>query len=611
MRRTASTERRSRVAILRFRPLWPYPARQWKQLVGVGLVTIVASFATALQPLPLKLLIDNGIGDRAIHGLPARLLGAIGLDDLGRRGIVTIAAAMTLLLTLLFAAMTAVLNWQWEIAGQSMVSDLMRTMHRALQRLSLQYHQQHDPGDLLSRAQWDSESIYTATSSLLIAPVVSLLTIGVVGWSAWNQSVRLTVVVVAVAPVLAVVTSFFGPRLRAKAKASREAQSAMVSFVTSVMHTLPVVQSFTGEERNLDQFRTLSDQAVATTRRDAFVAVLAESVGMLVSNIGAGVVLVLGGREVASGSMSLGTLLVFLIYVAALQSQAESLMILNRLLRAAEASLDRVMEVMESNEVIPEPVSPRSLRQPSRAPAIVFERVTAGYDAGRPVLDNIDLTIEPGEVVAIIGRTGAGKSTLVSLVSRVIDPWQGRVQFNGVDVRDVSLGELRAQVAVVRQQPILLSGSVADNIAYGSHTVSRHMVHQAARATRCDEFIRQMQDGYDTIIGEGGVTLSGGQRQRIAIARAILKPATVLVLDEPTSALDADAEQAIVDLLGHMRGHRTTLVIAHRLTTARAASRIVVLDAGRVVETGTHDELIAADGIYARFHELQTRSPTP
>jgi len=234
-----------------------------------------------------------------------------------------------------------------------------------------------------------------------------------------------------------------------------------------------------------------------------------------------------------------------------------------------------------------------------------LENVTFGYESARPVLKGVTLEAQPGEIVAIIGPTGTGKSTLVSLIPRFFDPWQGRVMIDGMDLRDVQLASLRKHVALVLQEPFLLPLTVAENIAYGRPEASRDEVVAAAVAASADGFIRRLPEGYDTVIGERGATLSGGEKQRISIARALLKDAPILILDEPTSALDAETEALLLEALDRLIAGRTTFIIAHRLSTIRNADRIVVMDDGQIIETGTHQELLAANGQYHRFHSLQ------
>jgi ATP-binding cassette subfamily B protein/subfamily B ATP-binding cassette protein MsbA len=305
--------------------------------------------------------------------------------------------------------------------------------------------------------------------------------------------------------------------------------------------------------------------------------------------------------------MSLGTLLVFLAYVRTLQTTAEELLKGFSNLKPVQASVERVLEVLDSEELIRETPGAQQLRERSRG-QICFEEVSFGYDRRHPILQGVTLTVRPGETVAIVGTSGAGKTTLVSLVLRFFDPWEGCVRLDGTDVRDIQISSLREQVALVLQEPFLLRLSVADNIAFGRPDATRAEIEAAAEAANAHSFISRLPDGYDTLIGQRGATLSGGERQRISIARALLKNAPILILDEPTSALDASAEAAVLGAIERLRAGRTTLVVAHRLSTARNADRIVVLDRGRIVEAGTHRDLFAARGFYYGFYSLQSQA---
>lgn len=587
--------------------------RRRHRLAVVILLSIVSSFGTMLQPLPFKFLIDNAIAGRPVTGRPARWLEAVGLGDASGRTLVVVAVIAGFVIAVSFMALAALLEQQWENVGQQMTGDVMSDMHAKVQRLSVAYHHRFDTGDTMSRIQWDSQGIYTMASAVLITPAVSIVTILAVGWSAWNQSSRVALVIMAFAPILAGASVYFGDRLRDAAKLQRESQTSTVSFVTQVMHSMPVVQAFTAEQRNLDTFRGLSSAAIESSRKQALTTALAQSISQFVGATGVAVVLVIGGREVALGRMSIGALVVFLQYSQTLQGQAEALLGAYRAARSTEVALDRVLDVLQSEGEIPEPSRPRSLTAPNRRgpSSVTFDGVRVGYEPGRPVILSVDLEIAAGESVALVGPTGAGKSTLLSMIPRVIDPWSGRVLVDGTDVRDVSLRDLREQVAVVRQEPILVHGTVADNIALGRPDAERSAIERAAEAAMATDFIHELPEGFDTLIGGDERSLSGGQRQRLAIARALLKESPILILDEPTSALDAAAEQAMVETIHRLRGRCTIFVIAHRLSTVRAVDRIVVLDQGWVVETGSHDQLSAAGGWYASINSRLLAGMTP
>jgi ATP-binding cassette subfamily B protein/subfamily B ATP-binding cassette protein MsbA len=323
----------------------------------------------------------------------------------------------------------------------------------------------------------------------------------------------------------------------------------------------------------------------------------------LATTVGTAATLWVGAIHVMDGRLSVGSVLVFLSYLASLYGPVETLMYTPSTLQGALGSVRRVQEVLEVEcEILDRP---GAYALPGVHGHVRLEDVTFGYEPGRLVLHQVALDVQPGQSVAVVGPTGAGKTTLVSLVARFFDPWQGRITLDGHDLRDLQLQSLRAQVAVVLQEPFLFPITIAENIAYGRPDAGRHDIEAAARAANAHTFISRLPAGYDTAVGERGVTLSAGERQRVSIARALLKDAPILILDEPTGALDAETEALLVDALARLRKGRTTFVIAHRLSTIREAEQIVLLDQGRVVETGTHGELLSCGGLYGRFYELQ------
>jgi ATP-binding cassette subfamily B protein/subfamily B ATP-binding cassette protein MsbA len=312
--------------------------------------------------------------------------------------------------------------------------------------------------------------------------------------------------------------------------------------------------------------------------------------------------------RVLDGRLTVGTTLVFLAYLASLQWQFSVFTTMYSTLQTAGASVDRVMQVFDGEDGVPEPPGARAL--PPVRGNLVIENVEFGYRPDQPVLRGVSVAAAPGDVVAIVGETGAGKSTLVGLIPRFFDADRGRVLIDGHDVRDVQVSSLRDQVAVVLQEPFLFPTSLADNIAFGRPDATRAQIEIAARTANAHDFIAALPDGYDTVIGERGATLSGGERQRISIARAMLKDAPILILDEPTSALDSETEHAIVEALERLMRGRTTFIVAHRLSTIRNATKIVVLEHGQVVEQGSHAQLMGNGRRYTELHRLQFSRPT-
>jgi ATP-binding cassette subfamily B protein/subfamily B ATP-binding cassette protein MsbA len=568
-------------------------------------LTLASSAVVVLQPWPLKILVDY-----ALQGVPlptwlSDLLADLNLDS-SPAVLVILAAVASLGLFALNSLLDVGLSWSWSVAGQRMVYDLAAGLFHRLQRLSLAFHSRRSVGDSLSRLTEDTYSVYTLTSSLLVTPLQYVLTLVMIGAVAWRMDSTMTLVVAAVAPLMAGAATYFGPRIKRRARRTREARTGLFSFVHQTLTAIPMVQAFGAEGRNQTHFNGLAQGVTTATQQDALVNQAYTFATGVTSTVSSAIVLFIGGQQVLAGALSVGSLLVFLAYARSMQGAFSGLFRVYGSLRAAEASVDRVIEILDVEESVRQAADARPL--PSAAGSgrhVRLEHVTFGYEPDVPVLIDVTLEARPGETVALVGATGAGKSTLASLIPRFYDPWEGRVLIDGQDIRCLELASVRGQVGFVLQDPFLLPLTVAENIAYGRPDASPAEIVAAAEAARADTFIRRLPQGYDTVVGERGATLSGGEKQRLAIARALLKDAPILILDEPTSALDVETEAQLLAALERVRAGRTAFVIAHRLSTIRNADRIVVMDQGRVVEQGSHAELLAAGGAYSRLYAHQ------
>jgi ATP-binding cassette subfamily B protein/subfamily B ATP-binding cassette protein MsbA len=578
------------------RPHW----RGWALIVFVTLLSTAFSLA---QPWPMKVLVDNVLGDNPVAGGVRTILDTVpGAGS--TRGLLAWVVVAGLAIFAINSLVDVVLTFAWIRVGQRMVYDLAADLFARLQRRSLLFHARNAVGDSMARVTGDSWAVHTVVDTLLFTPLHALITTVGVLVVMFRMDVGLTLVSLAVAPVMVGSSLVFGRPIRRVARLGREVESAIQSHVQRTLSGVVAVQSFGQEAREHARFKELAGRAVRAQQQGTFVGSLNGLFVGLIGAFSAGLILWIGANRVLDGRLTVGGLLVFLAYLGTLQGQIGAFTGIYTALQGAGGSIDRVIEVLN----VPAEVADRPAALPLTAVQghLRIEDVTFGYEPGRPVLRGVSLEARPGEMVAIVGATGAGKSTLVGLVPRFFDPWSGRVLIDGHDARDVKLRTLRAQIALVPQEPFLFPVSVAENIAYGRPGASRAEIEAAARAANAHEFILHLGERYETVLGERGATLSGGQRQRLAIARALLMDAPVLILDEPTSALDAETEAGLLAALDRLMEGRTTLVIAHRLSTIRRSDRIVVLRDGEVVEEGTHTELIARRALYAHLHDLQS-----
>jgi len=575
-----------------------------------GLALLIAFMAagtllTLLTPWPMKLVIDNVL---AGEPLPASLNWIQALPGAGGdAGLLAWLSVSTVLLIVLQQSMSVAQSYVSNGVSARMVYRLAADLFDHLQRLSLRVHSQQSAGDLVRRVTADSACARNLVMGVFLPSAISALNIVTMFAVMWKLDRSLSVLALLAAIPLPPLMKALTPQMTECEYRKSELQGRLMAHLEQTLSALPIVQAFGREAHGDRTFRDLTDRIHAASLRSLSAQMKFKVAVSAPTAVGAAAMMALGGLHVLQGSLSVGSLMVFLAYLNSLYGPISSLAYLSTGYAAAAASWRRVLEILETDPgvqdapgAIPLPARPRS-----EIGNVQFENVTFGYEPGRPVLQDITLEARPGEVIAIVGPTGAGKSTLVSLIPRFFDPWKGRVMVNGMDVRHVQVASLRAQVSVVLQDPFLLPLSVAENIAYGRPEASRDQVIAAAAAANADDFIRRLPDGYDSVIGEKGGTLSGGEKQRIAIARALLKNAPILILDEPTSALDVNTEAEVLEALNRLMHGRTTFIIAHRLSTIRNAGRIIVIDGGRIIEAGGHRELLESKKTYYRFHSLQ------
>jgi ATP-binding cassette, subfamily B, bacterial len=560
-------------------------------------LTLVETLVDLARPWPLKLAVDNAIGGRPLSGPLA------GLDQLGPAGLAAVAAAAGIGLVGLGAMIGYLVTYLTAATAERVGADLREAVFGRMLGLALPFHDRHRSGDLVTRLTGDVSRVEDSMVAWFTVLVPEVLTLAGMVVVVLAVDLTLGLAALAVAPPLAVVVALRRRRIRAVQRASRDADAALAGEATEALRNVRAVQAFTREREAGGRFSGRSRGAVRAALTAMDLEARWSPVADLLLAAGGGLVLWLGVTAVTGGRMTLGTLLVVLAYLSSLYGPIRALARLARTLARGAASRERILEVLDSGEVVPEAADPVPARPPRRG--IALRAVWFAYAEGAPVLRHLDLEVAAGERVCVVGPTGAGKSTLLSLLLRFYDPDAGAVELDGTDLRRLELDSLRRQIALVPQDPWMLDGTIADNVAFGRPDATTQELETAARAALVTEIIQRLPDGWSTQVGEGGVRLSGGQRRRVALARAILRDASVLLLDEPTSGLDAAAEQAVLDALDRAAEGRTVLAVSHRLGLAARADRVVVLDGGRVVEQGPPAELLAAGGAYARLRALQ------
>ena len=576
------------------------------KLLVIGFLGVVGEgVANLLEPWPLKIVLDNVLRSKPTEGwLNTWILSSFGsLSGNDKLGVLKFAALAVLAIAIVGAGCSYVEKYVTTSVGQWVTHDLRRTIYSHIQRLSLAYHDHKRTGDLISRVTGDIDAIQSfIVSGLLDAMINSLTLVGMLGVMLYLNW-RFTLIALSVAPLLFLVVFTYTRRIKQASREVRKKEGEIVSVMQEVLSSIRVVKAFAREDYEQKRLEEESLEGVEIgLRARSLKAKLAPLVEVIVA-VGTCLVLWFGARMVLSGTLSAGSLVMFIMYLGKMYKPMQQLSKMTDTYSKAVVGYERIREILETNHEIKD--VPGARRAPKFKGAIEFERVSFGYEPSTVVLKDVSFRIEPGQVSALVGPTGAGKSTIISLIPRFYDPTSGVVKIDGQDVRRFQQKSLRQQISFVLQETLLFHGPIWNNIAYGKPEATRAEILRAAELANAHEFIEKLPDGYNTIVGERGVTLSGGQRQRIAIARAIIRNTPILILDEPSSGLDASSEKLVFEALDRLMEGKTSIVIAHQLSTIRRANCIFVVNEGAIVERGTHEELMLKGGLYSKLHDIQ------
>ena len=580
-------------------------------LLVILLAMIVQTVMSVAGPWPLKIVLDNVVGSHKLPPWLDHLLAPL-LGGSSKMQIAIAAAIAAIIIAVLGALGSYIANYYTTSVGQWVANDLrLRTYHH-LQQLSLSYYDQHQTGALLSTITADVQTIQAFASGSTLDIAIDMLTIVgmlfIMFWLNWD----FTLIAVAITPFLLLFVSRFKKAVKKATHEVRRQQSNIVSVVEQGLESMRVVKAFGRQDLAQEELGSVSRATVDAALKARRIKALLSPIVAVTVSLCVAVVLWRGSALIIAGTMTAGALTVFLAYLTKFFKPVQDLATMTNSIAQTAVGVERVQAILDADAITPERPDarePKSLRGD-----IVFDKVAFAYNSESPVLREVTFHIQPGQMVGVVGPTGGGKSTIVSLIPRFYDPTAGSIQIDGVDIRDYKLQGLRNNIGYVLQETVLFQGTVRENIAYGRAGATEEEIMNAAKLADVDEFVSRMPHGYDSIVGERGDTLSGGQRQRIGIARAIIRNNPILILDEPTAALDTESESMVVKALERLMKGRTVITIAHRLSTIRNSDLIIVLKDGVVAEQGTHDQLMKLNGAYADLYHVQfqtTSKDTP
>ena len=579
----------------------PYVRPYWRLGASSVWLTIGAAAFGLLAPWPLKVLVDNVIGRDPLPGAISTTLGELASHRFLLLGLTVVAGLVIAVIGGAIHVLNSYVNTKLE---QRIIADFRGDLFRHTERLSVAYRDQVSTGRLMYAINFEATAAGSLVLSIQPLAQAFLTVIGMV-WISFTIDSSLALLSLAVVPLLYWAIRYYATHIQQRLLHVKGMEADCLSIVHDAMSMLPVITAFQREDHELERFRTRTGHAIearvdVTVRQTLFSLAVTTTIA-----VGTAMVLGVGAYHAIQGRVTAGELLVVLAYIAAVYKPLETISYTVGALQDNLVGLRMAFHILDTEPVVQE--APNAISIGRAGGAIRFEGVHFEYPGREGTLSDISLEVEPGQVVAIVGPTGAGKTTLMNLIPRFYDPQRGRVLIDGHDARTLTLESLRRQISMVPQEPVLFAGTIADNIRYGRLRASMDEIIGAARAANAHDFIERLPNGYHTDIGERGVRLSGGERQRICVARAFLRDAPILILDEPTSSIDSRTEAIILDALDELMVGRTTFMIAHRLSTVRHADLIATLDRGALVELGTHDELIARDGLYKHMHDVQTR----
>ena len=585
-----------------------YARPHWRLITFSLLLMVLATNLGLSQPLLLSVLIDDVLTSEATSSrdakLPFDLLALLPVSTEDKTGALAWLVGLLIGITLTVTVLSALRGYIMARIGQRVTYGLRNEVYAHLQALSLSYYTRNETGRIMASVTQDVGRLQDFISDSLqevIRDVYILIAICII---LFGLNPGLAALVLLPTPLMVWATLRFGRKLRTIYRPLWRRWAGLSALLADTIPGVRVVKAFAQERREVGKFKGRSLDLLRGELRVAWMRSLFSPVMTFVTSIGTIIIWWVGGRDVLAGELSLGVFVAFISYMHRFYGPVETLCRLNHRFQHAATSAERVFDVLDTHPEILDPADARTM--PPIEGRIEFRGVHFGYEEEKPVLEDLSFTVEPGEMIGLAGHSGAGKSTLINLICRFYEPQEGAILIDDQDTRRVNLRSLRGQIGVVLQDPFLFNGTVAENVAYGHPEASLEEIVAAAKAANAHDFVMDMPDGYDTMVGERGLRVSGGERQRISIARAILRDPRILILDEATSNVDTQTEAQIQEALERLVRGRTTFAIAHRLSTLKNAHRLLILEKGRLAEIGTHDELIERDGIYANLCRLQS-----